>query len=79
MLMSQIPNGGNGNIDLFLLSIPDTATPVGSNTIRSSPRHSFAITSLESNSMTESFEVCNIASEYDMIEVKDLTDLDEES
>ena len=29
--------------------------------------------------MTESSEVCNIASEYDVIEVEDLTDLDEES
>jgi hypothetical protein len=59
--------------------MPDTAAPVGDNTIRSSPRQSFTITSCESNSVTESSEVCNIASEYDVIEIEDLTDLDEES
>jgi hypothetical protein len=75
----QIPNNANGNIDPLLLSMPDTAAPVGDNTIRSSPRQSFTTTSCESNSMTESSEVCNIASEYDVIEVEDLTDLDEES
>jgi len=33
----------------------------------------------ESNSMTESSKVCNIASEYNVIKVEDLTDIDEES
>ena len=79
MPVSQIPNDASGNIDPLLLSIPDTAAPVGDNTIRSPPRQSFTITSRESNSMSESSEVCNIASEYDVIEVEDLTDLDEES
>lgn len=69
----------NGNIDPLLLSMPDTAAPVGENTIRSPPRQSFTITSRESNSVTESSEVCNIASEYDVIELEDLTDLEEES
>ncbi|KAH8650228.1 hypothetical protein BGZ60DRAFT_194297 [Tricladium varicosporioides] len=59
--------------------MPDTAAPIGDNTIRSLPHQSFAITSCESNSVTESSEVCNIASGYEVIEVEDLTDLDEES
>jgi hypothetical protein len=79
MPVSQIPNDASGNIDPLLLSTPDTAAPVGDNTIHSPPRQSFTITSRESNSMSESSEVCNIASEYDVIEVEDLTDLDEES
>jgi hypothetical protein len=79
MPVAQIPNDANGNIGPLLLSMPDTAAPVGDNTIRSPPRQSFTITSRESNSMRESSEVCNIASEYDVIKVEDLTDLDEES
>ena len=71
-------NNANGNIDSFLLSILDTAASVGENTIRLSSRQSFAITSCESNSVTSS-EMCNIASEYNVIEVGDLIDLDEES
>ncbi|KAG9231781.1 hypothetical protein BJ875DRAFT_443757 [Amylocarpus encephaloides] len=71
----QIPNNANGNINP-LLSMPDTAAPVGDNTIRSSPPQSFTIIS---NSVTESSEVCNVASEYDVIEVEDLIDLDEGS
>ncbi|KAH8588264.1 hypothetical protein B0O99DRAFT_600946 [Bisporella sp. PMI_857] len=58
--------------------MPDTAARVGDNTIRSSPRQSFSITSRASNSVTESSKVCNIASEYDIIEVEDLTGFDEE-
>ncbi|PMD53357.1 uncharacterized protein K444DRAFT_635392 [Hyaloscypha bicolor E] len=75
----QIPNNANGNIDLLLLSIPDTAAPVGDNTIRSLPHQSFTTTSCKSNLITEFSEVCNIVSEYDVIEVEDLTDLDKES
>lgn len=79
MPVLQIPNDANSNIDPLLLSMPDTAAPIGDNTIRSPPRQSFIITSRESNSIRESSEVYNIASEYNMIEVEDLTDLDEES
>jgi hypothetical protein len=79
MPVSQLLNDANGNIDPLLLSMPDTAAPVGENTTRSSPRPSFTITSRESNSVTESSEVCNIGSEYDAIKVEDLTDFDEES
>jgi len=79
MPVSQIPNDANGNIDPLLLSMPDTAAPVGENTTRSSPRPSFTITSRESNTVTESSEVCNIGSEYDTIEVEGLTDFGEES
>jgi hypothetical protein len=57
----------------------DTAAFIGDNTIRLSLCQNFIITSCESNSMTEFSEVCNIASEYNMIEVEDLIDLDEES
>jgi hypothetical protein len=59
--------------------MPDTAAPVGDNTIRSLPRQSFITISCESNSITESSKVCNIASEYNVIKVKDLIDLDKES
>jgi hypothetical protein len=78
MPVLQMPNDVNDNIDPLFLSMPDTA-PVGDNTIRSSPRQSFAITSRESNFVTESSEVSNTASEYDVIEVEHLTDLDEQS
>lgn len=77
--VSQIPNNANGNIDPLLLFMPDPTAPGVDNTILSSPRQSFAIASRESNSVTESSEVCNIASDYNVIEVEDLTDLDEES
>ena len=79
MPVSQIPNNANSNIDPLLLSMPNTAAPAGGNTICSSPRQTFAITSRESNSVKESSEVCNIASEYNVIKVEDLTDLDKES
>jgi hypothetical protein len=79
ILVSQIPNNTNSNIKLLFLSILDTTAPVGNNTIRLSLCQNFIITFCESNSVTESSEVCNIASEYDMIEVEDLIDLDEKS
>jgi hypothetical protein len=57
----------------------DIAVPVRNNIIRLSSCQSFIITSCESNSVTESSKVCNIVLEYDMIEIKDFTDLDEKS
>ncbi|KUJ09509.1 uncharacterized protein LY89DRAFT_290074 [Mollisia scopiformis] len=79
MPVSQISNDANGNIDPLLLFMPGTAVSVGDNIALSSPRQSFTITSRESNSIRESSEVCNIVSEYDVIEVEDPTNLDEES
>jgi hypothetical protein len=77
MPVPQVPDNSNGNIDPLLLFTPDTAA-IGDNTIRSPPRQSSIITSRESNSLTKSSEVCNIASEYDVIEIDDFTNLDEE-
>jgi hypothetical protein len=79
MPVSQLLNDANGNINPLLLSMPDTAAPIGENTTRSLPRLSFTITSRESNSVTESSEVCNIGSEYNAIKVENLIDFDEES
>jgi hypothetical protein len=78
MPVLQMPNNVNNNIDPLFLFIPDTA-PVGDNTIRSSPRQSFAITSCELNFMTESSEVSNTASEYNVIKVEHLINLNEQS
>jgi hypothetical protein len=78
MPVSQLPNDTNGNIDLFLLSMPDTPALVRDNTIRSLSCQSFVINSYKSNSVRESSEVCDIASNYNMIEVEDLIDLDKE-
>lgn len=75
----QIHNDANRNIDPLLLSMPDPTASVRDNTIFSSPRQPFAITSNESNFVTESSKVCDIASDYDVIKVEDLTYLDEES
>jgi hypothetical protein len=73
-----MPKDVNDNIDPLLLSMPDTA-PVGDNRIRLSPRQSFVIISRESNSVTESSKVSNTASEYNVIKVEDLIDLDKQS
>jgi len=59
--------------------MPDTAALIKDNIILSSLRQSFTITFNKSNSVKESSEACNITSEYNVIEVKDFIDLDEES
>jgi hypothetical protein len=57
----------------------NTATPIKDNTILLLLRQSFTITSSKSNSVKESSKAYNIASEYNIIEVEDLIDLNEES
>jgi len=79
MLVPQILNNTNSNINLLLLSILDTTTLIRDNTIRSLLRQSFTITSSKSESVIESSKVYNIVSEYDVIKVEDLIDLDKES
>jgi hypothetical protein len=75
----QIPNNVNSNIDLLFFFILKTAAPVKDNIIRLLPCQSFAIISCELNSVTESSKVLNTASEYNVIKVKHLTNLNKQS
>jgi len=70
ILVSHLPNNANSNINPLLLFILDTTTLVKNNTIRLLLCQSFTITSCESNSAKESSKVCNIALEYNIIEVE---------
>jgi hypothetical protein len=62
-LILQIPNNTNNNINLFFVFILDIAAFIGDNIICLLLYQNFIIISCESNSVTKTFEIYNVAVE----------------